>query len=315
MSAAPPRVMQCMEVWGGNAAIEHAVTMAGLNAWVFSRPYQNADAGGDIYYLSACASDRILRLLIADVSGHGEAVNQIATQLRTLMRRYVNCIDHVQFVKRMNGHFTQHSKSGIFATAVVMSYFAPTRRLTIVNAGHPRPLLYRAREKRWILLHRESESDEPVNLPLGIIDLADYETFDETLGDGDFVLCHTDSLIEARDATGNQLGQAGLLRLINDIPIGPPQEMIATLIARVAQLAPDNLDDDDVTALLFAPNDMSGKFSRFGHRLVGSMRGLGAVIYRVCTGAPDPPFPDWSLANMGGRFFSPLNRLWRAKSK
>src|ERR1700755_2617984 len=129
MASAPPRMMQCMEVWGGNAAIEHAVQMAGLDAWVFSRPYQNAQSGGDVYYLSACASDRILRLLVADVSGHGEAVGDLATQLRKLMRRYVNHIDHVQFVRKMNDQFVHLSQSGIFATAVVMTYFAPTQRL------------------------------------------------------------------------------------------------------------------------------------------------------------------------------------------
>lgn len=315
MSSPPPRMMQCMEVWGGNAAIEHAVQMAGLDAWVFSRPYQNAQSGGDVYYLSACASDRILRLLVADVSGHGEAVGALATQLRKLMRRYVNHIDHLQFVRKMNDQFVQLSQSGIFATAVVMTYFAPTQRLTICNAGHPRPLLFRAKEKRWLPLHREVLSSEPINLPLGIIDMADYETFDETLAAGDFVLCHTDSLIEAHDADGNELGQAGLLRLLNTIPVDEPTKMIARLIDVIAAQAPDNLAGDDVTALLFAPNQLSGKLSRFGHRLWGSTRALGAIVYGLATGAEDAPMPDLRIANLGGMIFGPLNRVWKTKPK
>src|SRR4051812_15561034 len=81
--------MQCMEVWGGNRAVESSVSMAGLDAWVYSKPYgENASAGGDVYYVSSCATGRITRLLVADVAGHGDAVGQVGTQLRTLMRRY-----------------------------------------------------------------------------------------------------------------------------------------------------------------------------------------------------------------------------------
>jgi sigma-B regulation protein RsbU (phosphoserine phosphatase) len=57
-----------MEVWGGNAAIDNGVIMPGLDAWVYARPYQQQAAGGDIHYVSSCATGRIIRLLVADVS-------------------------------------------------------------------------------------------------------------------------------------------------------------------------------------------------------------------------------------------------------
>src|SRR5688572_6077405 len=104
--------MQCMEVWGGNAAVDSGVVMAGLDAWVYSRPYHGNDAGGDVHYVSSCATGRINRLLLADVSGHGAAVGGVATGLRGLMRRYINFIDQTRFVGEINRAFTALSEGG-----------------------------------------------------------------------------------------------------------------------------------------------------------------------------------------------------------
>src|SRR6187549_518457 len=105
MTATEPQVMQCMEVWGGNQAVDSGVVMAGLDAWVYCKPYRNAEGGGDVYYVSSCATGRINRLLVADVSGHGEKVRAVAVQLRDLMRRFVNYIDQSKFVLSMNSRF------------------------------------------------------------------------------------------------------------------------------------------------------------------------------------------------------------------
>src|ERR1051325_9608852 len=111
--------MQCMEVWGGNQLADSGVVMAGLDAWVYSKPFGGADGGGDVYYVSSCASGRITRLLVADVSGHGAAVAEQAVSLRTLMRRHVNYLDQTVFVRSMNQQFAASSQAGCFATALV----------------------------------------------------------------------------------------------------------------------------------------------------------------------------------------------------
>src|SRR5262245_30279995 len=148
--------MQCMEVWGGNTQVNNGVSMLGLDAWVYSKPYQSADAGGDVYYVSSCATGRIKRLLVANVSGHGNAVHDTASVLLTAMRRYVNHLDQRHFVRSMNKQFTEMSAAGCFATAVVTTFFGPTNYLTLCNAGHPSPLLYRAKTREWSLLERNN---------------------------------------------------------------------------------------------------------------------------------------------------------------
>lgn len=214
---ADSHVMQCMEVWGGNQAFDSSLVLPGLDAWVFSQPFGKAAVGGDVYYVSSCATGRITRLLVADVTGHGSAVSELATGLRTLMRRFVNYIDQGRFVREMNAQFAELSKAGKFATAVVTTFYAPTRRLSVCNAGHPPPLIYRAADRQWSYLERsrpeDATADTPIaNLPLGILDLADYDVFDTELAIGDLVLCYTDSLVESFDEEGKMLGQAGLLK-------------------------------------------------------------------------------------------------------
>ena len=59
--------------------------MPGLSVWVYSRPHGSSLGGGDVYYLSLCASGRISRVLLADVSGHGELVSGLGVGLRDVM--------------------------------------------------------------------------------------------------------------------------------------------------------------------------------------------------------------------------------------
>src|ERR1700691_4377535 len=141
--------MTCMEVWGGSQLAARGVEMGGLDAWVYSKPFGQARRGGDVYYASSCATGRISRLLLADVAGHGKSVASLAAHLRALMRRFVNRLDQNEFVRLLNQQFGAHSQEGIFATAIITTFFAPTRRMNVCNAGHPRPFLYRAAERKW----------------------------------------------------------------------------------------------------------------------------------------------------------------------
>ena len=51
-----------------------------------------------------------------------------------------------------------------FATAVVTTFFAPSRRLLVCNAGHPRPFLYRAAEMQWNFLgHDDTDGNRVGN--------------------------------------------------------------------------------------------------------------------------------------------------------
>jgi sigma-B regulation protein RsbU (phosphoserine phosphatase) len=310
----PSEVMQCMEVWGGNEPVESTVSMPGLDAWVFSRPYLQADAGGDVYYASSCATGRIVRLLLADVSGHGSAVCDIAGQLRSLMRSQVNRLSQQSFVREMNRQFTALSESGCFATAIVNTFFSPTNRLTLCNAGHPAPLLFRARTAQWSLLKPIEESSDDHdgaiwNLPLGIEDMGEYEQFAIDMEKGDIVLCYSDSLTESKSPDGEFLGESGLLAVARTLRGDDVAGLIPRLLEGIGDLHAGNLKEDDVTVLMFRAKG-AGVGPSFWRKLLGPFRFVRGLIRSFRNGEA-MPLPDFSLSNLGGAIFGPLNRLWK----
>jgi len=306
--------MQCMEVWGGSQLTAAGVEFGGLDAWVYSKPYGQARSGGDVYYASSCATGRISRLLLADVSGHGNAVAATAADLRTLMRRFVNRLDQTEFVRLLNQQFMALSQEGTFATAVVTTFFAPSRRLTVCNAGHPRPLMYRAAERKWNFLghHGAATHSTPSNIPLGIMDVSEYEQFDVELDSGDCVVSYTDALIESSDADGEMLGEAGLLRIMRLLGDVEPHKLIDTLLKEIAERYPENLSDDDVTVLVVRANGRQPRRS-FREKFGALLRLSSSLIRAIDPRAERPPLPDANLANIGGAIIPALGRRWRAR--
>lgn len=278
MPKAEAHPMQCLEVWGGNHAVDTAVTLPGLNAYVYSRPYQNAEGGGDVHYLSSCATGRIARLLLADVSGHGFEVSDVAVTLRDLMRRHMNYLDQSSFVSTLNREFGSLSEAGCFATSVVLSVWLPTKEIVICSAGHPRALWYDASSRTWGLIDPASlappESADPANLPLGIIDPGRYDQARVQMGVGDLLLLYTDSITEAKSPDNRLLGEAGLLRIAEHLNPARPAELIPDLIRRVDAYRQGSPPDDDTTLILLeqiegAPEpSISGTFSALGRGLI-----------------------------------------------
>ena len=156
------RPRNACSAWKCGAEASSLPPVSNSEGWTrgsIANPYGQAKAGGDVYYASSCATGRISRLLLADVSGHGNAVAATAADLRTLMRRFVNRLDQTEFVRLLNQQFMELSEGGTFATAIVSTFFAPSRRLTVCNAGHPRPLMYHAAQKRWDFLGHHSPGE------------------------------------------------------------------------------------------------------------------------------------------------------------
>lgn len=255
--AQPVHAVSCMEIWGGNSALDNAVSTPGIDAWVVSQPYKGHAAGGDIHYVSMCASGRIARFVVADVSGHGDEVSRTAKVLRDLMRRNMNTLDQTKFARALNDAFQMAGEgNGRFATALLASYFSPTDQLVVCNAGHPRPMWYRAEKRQWTVLHHEVDGSltEANDLPLGIIEPTSYHQFSVKLAKGDLVLVMTDGLLEARGQDGRMLGEEGLLEMLQELDPSRPQSLQNALIEKVAQYRGGAAADDDLTLVLLHHN-------------------------------------------------------------
>lgn len=305
--------MQCMEVWGGNQPFTGGVVMAGLDAWIHSRPYAHASSGGDIHYVSSCATGRVTRLLVADVSGHGDAVAEAARGLRELMRRYVNYIDQTRFVREMNQQFTEMSAAERFATAVVATFYGPTGQLSVTNAGHPPPLHYLSRAREWRLLENRARGAPGVaNIPLGVLDVTAYDQFDLRLDVGDLVVCYTDSLIESRGDDGEMLGTEGLLKIVREMP-AEAEGFVDSLLDAIRTQHDGNLSEDDVTVLLIRPNGIA-RDGLWKDRMASPFRVIRSIVSKWLGGDEPAAWPELTVANIGGAVFRPLGRLWKGRA-
>jgi len=312
---ASDHTMQCMEVWGGNQAVDNGVVMPGLDAWVYSVPLSGDDAGGDIHYVSSCATGRITRLLVADVSGHGAGVASVARELRDLMKRYVNYLDQSRFVGELNARFGALTDSGLFATAFAATYWAPTSTLLACNAGHPPPLWREGATGRWRLLNpenaRTTERREGLtNLPLGVTEPTVYEQFGVRLKRGDLVLVYTDALIETPTTDGGRLGVEGLLELVARVEDLSPDGFIRELRGLLDDGWAGEHSDDDVTMLLLRRNDMK---PRMGLR--DWLDTCKASLFKTVDllRGRRVPWPEWRMETMGGIFVKRLNDRWGGK--
>jgi serine phosphatase RsbU (regulator of sigma subunit) len=244
--------LACMDVWGGNEATFSAFEKAGLDIWLYSRPFRSDTSGGDVYYLSSCASGRITRMLLADVSGHGQRVAGVASELRGLMRRYINAIRPNRLVEELNTGFARGPSGDRFATSVVNSYFSTTSTLSVCNAGHPPPLILRAAARQWEPLEAEHREED---MPLGILETGKYTQLDVAVNVGDLVLCYTDGVIESPGPGGHPLGIDGLQRILNAFPPERPERIVPGLVERIAADGNQGLHEDDVTILLYRITD------------------------------------------------------------
>ena len=268
-----------------------------------------------MYYISSCATGRITRLLIADVSGHGASVAATGERLRDLMRRHVNHIEQRQFLAEMNREFGEVRHSGGFATAVAASFFSPDGRIAVTNAGHPPPLIYSGQTQQWAILDIQEDKNATglSDFPLGMLEEMEYGEIGIDASLGDLLIFYTDSLIESRNAEGEMLGPKGLLSIVTSLDVTQPSELIPTLLGQIAKLYPENLTDDDVTVLVVSPTG-KGKTVPLVNRLKAPWLFLGGCVRALLTGKR-LPLPEFTWANFGGSLLDGWSRVGRKPAR
>ncbi|MCC6677002.1 MAG: serine/threonine-protein phosphatase [Phycisphaerales bacterium] len=264
MTSPQSREIACMEVWGGNEAFTGSVSVPGHDVFISCDPHTGTSHGGDVYYVSNCAAGLITRFILADISGHGPEAAPVARRLRGLMRRHINTADQSRFARALNTEFADLAADGRFATALLLTYFAPTDHLILCNAGHPRPLHYDAERRRWglldaeapgaVVLARDASSLGVNNLPLGILAPTSYQQFGIKMNPGDLVVIYSDALMEAAPPGGRPIGELGLLRLAARLDPGDPASLRAGLLEAALEVSGRDRLDDDATVIVMHHN-------------------------------------------------------------
>lgn len=187
---------------------------------------------------------------MAEISAIGPTFREVTSNLRDLMKNHVNSIGQQRFIKQMNRRLEEQSEQGAFASALVSTYFAPTRTLSLCNAGHPPPLLYRVRSKAWSIVRGEASPKAATPDTPGVVNPSDYQQLQLKLETGDMVLSFSNSLTECRDASGQTLGISGLLDRVSRLPTEDPSEIISHLARDLRSENETNAELDELTLFL-----------------------------------------------------------------
>ena len=175
----------------------------------------------------------------------------MAISLRDSLRKNVNTISQSRFVETMNRKFNETAEDGNFATAVVATYFEPSKTLTIGLAGHPNPMIYRAAKQKWDFLDEEAVAKDVMgNLPLGVVPKSVYPSRQIAVESGDMFLLYSDAFIESMKDEDNFLGIKGVVDQLNSVSDQRPDQVIPQLRKNIRAMSRGNLKDDDATLIV-----------------------------------------------------------------
>lgn len=194
------------------------------------------------------------------------------------MRKHINHIDHRGFVRELNEGFLAETDDGRFATALVTTFFLPTEQLAVSNAGHPRPLLYRAANRSWIDADAASHgvTESASNLPLGVMEAADYDQFAVRLDAGDMLLLTSDGVADTKLTAGGRLGDEGLRAIVERLEESSAEDFGRAVVAEIDRLRGEMPLADDFTIIVLRRNAAGAVKRTFGDvvRALGKMIGL-----------------------------------------
>ncbi|HYL64927.1 MAG TPA: PP2C family protein-serine/threonine phosphatase [Candidatus Methylomirabilis sp.] len=250
-TASAIRPFGCMELWAGNERAHRSLELAGLEADVIAVP-SGAESGGDLSAVFSC-SDSIARVVLADCVGHGYVASGVARHVHRLLHKHQDIRDTANLLAALNDEFTldaEISQEILRLTTVVTGTFdGTTGEFNYAYAAHPRMLLWRKRERRFLPIGEGLE-----NLPLGFVTGEMYNEQSIRLQPGDMILAFSDGATEARSPKGDQLTATGFTKLANAMlgalsqPIRLP-DFSAALLEGVQHYRGGRELADDVTLL------------------------------------------------------------------
>ena len=216
------------------ADIQHSLlpaTLPNCPPFALAAVCQSAlQVGGDFYDVIA-AGDGAVLLVIADVMGKGVPAAMFAAVLRSTIRSMPQLFAQPGALLAAANTilFPDLSRVDMFVTAKLVYVDARRGKLISASAGHC-PLLV------WRPGNAAADPPPEPGFPLGIEPDESYPQTVTELPPGGAALLYTDGVSEARDATGEMLGEKKLQHLLADVAAATSDALVAKnfLLERLA---------------------------------------------------------------------------------
>ncbi len=200
------------------------------------------DIGGDFFDCYKLDENRSA-YLIADVTGHGIPAALTMTMSKMLFSIYAEKFTNAaDLMKEINRQLRGTLLDMQYITAFYLIYDKVSNTLTYSNAGHTRPLYYRASKNQIIAL-------DSFGWFIGISDDTEYEEKKITVSSGDRLFLYTDGITEAKNREGEDFGEIRLARFIKDNNDITGKEFCDTLLQIINKYTDGTEINDDIAFL------------------------------------------------------------------
>jgi len=173
-------------------------------SFLFHAVYKPARVIGGDFYDAFCLGDKSC-FLLGDVCGKGIAAALFMASFISKIRFISQSAEDLsEIFQRANRSLFEGRSTGLFITLIYITIEG--RKVSIVNAGHPDPVLYSANKKKAEILKL------PKGMPVGIEANENYPYTEITLNEGDALLSFSDGITEAKNQKNEMFSYAPLLR-------------------------------------------------------------------------------------------------------
>jgi serine phosphatase RsbU (regulator of sigma subunit) len=168
-------------------------------ASIYGRNLSCREIGGDFFDVVQTADG--LAVVLTDVSGKGVSAALLGSILQGMIYSQLISGGELKDIATNVNRFLCQKVLGEKYATVIIARLKPNGELELINCGHVPPVLVQGRK-----VSRLTES----NLPVGLIQFAEYDSLRCRLNPGDRLLLVTDGVTEAEDAAGEMFGNERL---------------------------------------------------------------------------------------------------------
>jgi serine phosphatase RsbU (regulator of sigma subunit) len=203
--------------------------------------------GGDYYDFLALPNGNHA-VLLGDVSGKGvpAALRMAKASAACKVALLSHPDDVAQAVAAMNREICINASRGGFITLAMCVIDPRSNQFTVVNAGHPSPLL--RRPDGTIV---ELAGPKQAGLPLGVVEEQEYPTRTFPMHPGDVVVLYSDGISEAANAADRLYSARRVRKVVMAEKGRSPAATGEALIADVRRYAGDREQSDDISLVVF----------------------------------------------------------------
>jgi sigma-B regulation protein RsbU (phosphoserine phosphatase) len=205
------------------------------------------EVGGDLYGVCAAGAERLV-IFLGDVSGKGIPASMFmvrAISLARLLAREIAAPERI--LARLNDELAADNPSGMFVTFLCAVFEPRSRRMTLANAGHCRPvLLSPGCPPRWAV--------KKLGTALGFEPGIDFPPTELVVQDGDALVFYTDGVSEAFNSQEECYGSERLLADAGALVDHSAAAMAGRLLEKVREFAGRAPQSDDIAILVLRIN-------------------------------------------------------------